>query len=197
MSRLFKAAASTRVRALLCFGMILGLGTVGTLAVWSDNAAATSGVFSTGTVDLRVNEVKSHDFGELHLADMLPGESIAKTLTVQNHGSVPVRYAMAASTPAGSPQLTGFLQVSANPAGTPTNTMVNGLRKGSCSGPGIGPVTLISGGSAPVLPARGPLAPFTGEESLCIVAELSTTANSAVQSQVLNPLTLDFTTTGP
>ena len=197
MIRLLNSAASTRIRALLCFGMILGLGTVGTLAVWSDYAAATSATFSTGTVDLRVNNVSAYSFDALKLANMLPGESVAATLKVQNRGSIPVKYSTAASTPPGSPALTSFIRVSVHPAGAATNSTVNGIRRGSCSGPMAGSAALIAGGTAPVLSARGPLAGTVGEETLCIVAALSATTRSAVQDQVLGKMTLAFTTTGP
>ncbi len=74
---------TVRVRALLTLGTILALGTAGTFAAWANSAVAT-GTFSTGTIDLRANDTKSFTFSALSMTGMLPGESQAASLQVQN-----------------------------------------------------------------------------------------------------------------
>lgn len=55
-----------RTRAVLSLGMVLGLGAVGTMAAWSDSATATTGMFSTSSVQLKVdNQRPAHQFTEL------------------------------------------------------------------------------------------------------------------------------------
>ena len=63
-----------RTRAVLSLGMVLGLGAVGTMAAWSDSATATTGMFSTSSVQLKVdNQRPAHQFTELKRNSMLPG----------------------------------------------------------------------------------------------------------------------------
>lgn len=45
----------TRTRAVLSLGMVFGLGAVGTMAAWSDTATATTGMFSTSSVNVQMN----------------------------------------------------------------------------------------------------------------------------------------------
>src|SRR5690554_712517 len=45
----------TRMRAVSALGMIFGLGAVGTTATWSQTVTAETGLFSTGSVDLKIN----------------------------------------------------------------------------------------------------------------------------------------------
>ncbi|MEO7077900.1 MAG: SipW-dependent-type signal peptide-containing protein, partial [Rhodococcus sp. (in: high G+C Gram-positive bacteria)] len=145
LRRALESLTSTRVRILLTLGIVLGLGTVGTMAAWTDNSTATSGTFSTGTVSLLINNANPYSFTNLTLASMLPGESRAATLQVQNKGSIPLKYSMSATTPAGSPALTGFLQVTVFPGALPTNTTTNGMRTGTCTGTQLGQATLAAG----------------------------------------------------
>ncbi|WP_027503677.1 SipW-dependent-type signal peptide-containing protein, partial [Rhodococcus sp. UNC363MFTsu5.1] len=65
-------------------GIVLGLGAIGTLAAWSDTATATSGVFSTGSIDLQLNGQQgnpgAYAFATLTKTGMMPGNSVAATL---------------------------------------------------------------------------------------------------------------------
>lgn len=101
-----------RTRAVLSLGMVLGLGAVGTMAAWSDSATATTGMFSTSSVQLKVdNQRPAHQFTELKRNSMLPGQSEAGALTVQNTGTANFQWAVSA-TATGSSALIGKLKVS-------------------------------------------------------------------------------------
>ncbi|WP_338150689.1 signal peptidase I [Rhodococcus qingshengii] len=98
-----------RTRAVLSLGMVLGLGAVGTMAAWSDSATATTGMFSTSSVQLKVdNQRPAHQFTELKRNSMLPGQSEAGALTVQNTGTANFQWAVSA-TATGSSALIGKL----------------------------------------------------------------------------------------
>ncbi|MCZ4080477.1 SipW-dependent-type signal peptide-containing protein [Rhodococcus sp. H36-A4] len=186
---------SAHARAFLTLGVVLGLGAVGTMAAWTDNAQATSGTFTTGTVSLLINNANPYSFTGLTLANMLPGESRAATLQVQNKGTVPLKYTMAATTPAGSPALTGYLQVTIFPGAAPTNTTTNGMRTGGCAGTQVGQATLTAGGSVDVITALRDLAATSGADDLCVITKLSATAPTTVQNQTLSAVTFNFSAT--
>lgn len=192
-------ATGVRVRALLALGMVLGLGAVGTLALWSNSAVATTGTFATGTLDIRVNGIDNYSFtgtSGLTMANMLPGESRAATLQVQNTlSSLPVSYTMAASTPAGSPLLANYIGLKVYSSATPTNAVSNGLNTGSCAGTQVGSATLSATNSVPVITTPQNLAATTGTQNLCFVATLDATAPLSIQGQTLAAITLTFTGT--
>ncbi|TWH15863.1 SipW-dependent-type signal peptide-containing protein [Rhodococcus rhodochrous] len=183
---------TVRVRALLALGTILALGTVGTFAAWANSAVAT-GTFSTGTVDLRANDTKSFTFSALGMTGMLPGESQAASLQVQNtRSTMDVTYTVNVTTPAGSPVLANNIQLRVFSGGTPSNATTGGLRTGSCTGTQIGQTTLAAGSAAPIVTSPRPLAASTGTETLCMVVTLPTTTPLPTQNQSVPALVFTF-----
>lgn len=97
-------AISTRVRALLALGMVLGLGAVGTLAAWQDTSSVTSGSFVAGTVDLTLRQGSASSDGALganaaYAFSDFAGTGIApggvgvfKPLLVRNNGTLNFGY---------------------------------------------------------------------------------------------------------
>lgn len=77
-TRLVGGATSGRARAIMSVGIVLGLGAVGTLAAWTDNATATSGVFSTGSIEMKLNgdpgDPTAYGFTALTKTGMMPGD---------------------------------------------------------------------------------------------------------------------------
>ncbi|SUE15253.1 Uncharacterised protein [Rhodococcus gordoniae] len=184
---------TVRVRALLSLGTVLALGAVGTFAAWANSAVAT-GTFSTGTVDLRANDVKSYTFSDLTSSSMMPGESRAASLQVQNtRSTMDVTYTVNVATPAGSPALANNLQLRVFSNGTPANLTAGGLRKGTCTGTQIGQTNLIAGGAAPIVTSARPLAATTGRETLCMVVTLPTSTPLPTQNQSVSALVFTFT----
>lgn len=184
-----------RVRALLCLGGLLGIGAVGTLAAWSDKATATSGTFATGTINLQLDNTKTLALNTLAALNLLPGESVAAAVTVQNRGTLPLTYTMAATTPTGSSEVAAHVVVAAYSGGAATNGATNGLRAGSCSGTKIAESALTAGGSAPLVSTPRPVAARTGTEALCVTVRLAPSAPVSVQNQLLNTVRLVFTAT--
>lgn len=89
-----------RVRAVLALGTVLGLGAMGTMAAWTDQSTATSGSFSTGTIDMKLGSTTPVDTDPAEftttfkMSNMAPGDSQNGTLLVNNAGSLRFRYAL-------------------------------------------------------------------------------------------------------
>lgn len=91
------ATGWTRARAIASLGMVFGLGAVGTMAAWSDTATATTGMFSTNAVNIKmtVNDNRPvYNFVGLKKINMARGATTAGLLTVKNTGSDAFTYAM-------------------------------------------------------------------------------------------------------
>jgi predicted ribosomally synthesized peptide with SipW-like signal peptide len=167
-------------RAIASLGIVLGLGAIGTLAAWSDSATATSGVFSTGSVDLRLNgdqgNPNAYAFANLTKTGMMPGTSVAATLPVQNTGTVPFNYTMVANSTSSvlAPQLKVLVST-----GTSNGT--------ACSGGTViaNNVPLTSGGAANLIPTARTLT-NGASETLCFQVTLDANAPVAVQNQTVN-----------
>jgi len=83
----------------MSIGIVLGLGAVGTLAAWSDTATATSGVFTTGRLDLEVGDpAVDNDPAAFRTAltntAIIPGNVVSGPLLVSNSGTVPLSYTL-------------------------------------------------------------------------------------------------------
>ncbi|MFC7446754.1 SipW-dependent-type signal peptide-containing protein [Rhodococcus daqingensis] len=167
-------------RAIASLGIVLGLGAIGTLAAWSDSATATSGVFSTGSVDLQLNGNQgnpgAYAFANLTKTGMMPGDSVAATLPVQNTGTVPFKYSMVANSTSSvlAPQLKVLVST-----GTSNGT--------ACSGGTViaNHLPLTSGGAANLIPTARTLA-NGASETLCFQVTLDAAAPVSVQNQTVN-----------
>lgn len=192
--RVLRLVGSARVRALLSLGMVLGLGAVGTLAVWSTSATATSGEFVTGSVDIRLdgNEglVSSPYTFTFPVQPLLPGQSTAAVIAVQNRGSLPFRYGVSV---VGSGSLSSALSVSAMPSGT---VSTNGSSR-TCTDGTAQTAVVPSASSQVMIPnaSIGPIGATTGNANLCIQVTLSSGATTNLQNTQAS-LTLLFTATG-
>jgi predicted ribosomally synthesized peptide with SipW-like signal peptide len=172
-----------QIRALLSIGTVLGLGAVGTLAAWTDEATATA-TFSAGTLDLKLAAVPGGTAADsiavtsLNMTGMYPGVSRAAVVEVSNSGTVPLGYLLAGTAVNGSGGLGGnlgsALTVSIYPGGAATNSGSTG----SCSGTanGAGNIPLIGS----LLSTSRPLAPGT-TEVLCLLVALPATAATELQ----------------
>jgi predicted ribosomally synthesized peptide with SipW-like signal peptide len=173
-----------RTRAVLSLGMVLGLGAVGTMAAWSDSATATTGMFSTSSVQLKVdNQRPAHQFTELKRNSMLPGQSEAGALTVQNTGTANFQWAVSA-TATGSSALIGKLKVSLHQTGANDGS--------TWSGPIIGTQQAFSGN--PTLVSGRSLAAGVSEQ-VCIKVTVDSTAGQTEQFKIAD-LGFNFTATG-
>ncbi len=76
---------------LLCVGVLLLVGGQGTFARWTDQGTVAGGGFSSGKLDLTLDQGEQGNPSpyaktELALSKMVPGESVAATLKVNNVG---------------------------------------------------------------------------------------------------------------
>lgn len=177
MTAVMTVLRSVRLRAILALGMVLGLGTVGTLAAWSATTTTTSGTFVTGTVDITVNNAqgKPDPFVlTMPTGTLLPGGSTAVLVTVRNVGSLAIDYTTTSA-------ITGALGNNVTVAGRAgVGTAVSGS---TCAGPTTGVV-----GSTRHI-ARG------AEDVLCMQFTLASTAPNTAQGQA-GTATFTFTATG-
>ena len=167
--------AGVRLRALLSLGMVAGLGAVGTLAAWTDDAKATA-TFSAGKLDLVLNgDVDDAvDLTSLTMTNMHPGTSKDAALTVANAGTLPFTYnlkATAADNAGNTSSLSAALTVAVYPGGL----AADGL---TCAG--STPLATFAFNGADVLNPARQLAP-AGTESLCVRVSLPTSAANSLQ----------------
>lgn len=179
--------ASVRIRAILSLGIILGLGSVNTLAFWTDSATMTTGPIASSSLDLQLSGNLSGQGGTWNNAaftfsNMIPGESFAVTVPIQRAaGTAPFTYT---ATGAASGGLSSHLrwEVRAGTAGAPS-TSANGVRTQSCGGTVLSSGATLSASPTSVIPTARPLTGSNYSENICIQVSLPATATNAAQSQ--------------
>ena len=182
---------SRRLRGILSLGILVGLGGIGTLAYWTDDATVTTGSFTSGTLDVTLNDAlagQANNGGTtadaaFALTDLIPGESVARTVKVGNAGSIPLAYTAKAWN-------TGALAVGlrwtvvAGSTSSNAGTVAAGNRTGSCSS-GTTTATNVtlgtaSGSATTVLTPNRTIA--TGAfENVCVIATLDSGAGNSLQ----------------
>ena len=179
--RLFRSLRSTRLRALLSLGIVLGFGATSTMAYWTDQATATGGTFRAGRLDLQLNnEVDdAYAFTALAMPDMIPGSSVAAMLDVQNKSlGAKLTYTMTGSA---TTTLGVALKLRIYRGGAATNS----AGVGTCTvttDPVIAETALTNtAGTAIISTPQGPLNAGTGVDDLCFRVELPTDANTNLQ----------------
>lgn len=175
--------ASTRVRAVLALGCLFGIGATGTLAYWTDSATVNSGTFTSGTLNMKVNSVEGNPtpyaWTAFTLTNMVPGESVAAAIPVQNVGSTDFTYTATAT---GTGTLLPSMRFTAYVGGTATNNPTGGLRTGTCSGTSMGTLTLTATAATAIGTAQT-LSANTGTQNICVVAALVSTAPTTDQGK--------------
>jgi predicted ribosomally synthesized peptide with SipW-like signal peptide len=176
----------------LSLGIVAGLGAVGTLAYWTDEATITSSSFTTGTLDVALNDAlvgAANNGGSISdvnftLTDMIPGESFARTVKVGNAGSVRLNYtakAFNAGSLASGLRWTVVAGSTASNSGSPTA----GDRTGSCSVGGTTTATNVmlgtSAGAATTVIATKRTINVTSFENVCVIAKVDSGAANALQ----------------
>jgi predicted ribosomally synthesized peptide with SipW-like signal peptide len=152
----------------MSIGIVLGLGAVGTLAAWSDTATATSGVFTTGRLDIKVGNPAVDNnppafTTTLTNTAIFPGDTVAAGLLVSNAaGSVANTYTI--SVVASNAALGNLLNSSVH-TGAPSSGV-------ACAGSPVSTVTGL-GTSKPFPALNRPLA-VNGSDQLCISVTMPT-----------------------
>lgn len=162
---------SPRVRALLSLGILAAVAVPGTLAHWVDQAAVEGDTFTSGVLELRLDDAAGPEpatYTMAGLPDMLPGESLAASFPVRNVGSVEFGYT-AVGTATGA--LAPYLSFRAVVGGAAANTST-GLRTGTCTGGTAQAAATLGGTPAPVIGDAQVLAAGSSQ-TVCILVSLS------------------------
>lgn len=178
---------SPRVRALLGLGLVGVLGTTGTFAYWTDDAVVSGATFTSGTIDLQVNNLDSIPaYTTLNLLTMVPGNSVAGVLTVKNNGTAPLKYTAVSTASNGDAKGLGAALTVRVTGGTVTGTSP----AATCSGSALAGTGATLGGS---LVTTGRLLAPAATESLCVEVTLPSNAAASLQGATTN---VTFTFTG-
>ncbi|MGB7363382.1 MAG: TasA family protein [Rhodococcus sp. (in: high G+C Gram-positive bacteria)] len=176
---------SARVRALLSLGIVFGLGSVGTMAAWSDTSTATTGTFTTGFIDLKLDGADNAPAAfttAMTAAAMVPGTTVRTSLTVQNQGTVAFNY-----------------DVQARASAAPIGLLLRvALSTGSCPGSEFASKTGLTTTDQQVSASRGPVPAKVGStpgtEALCVAVSIPSTA-ALPTTPVSGTVTFTFTAT--
>lgn len=189
---------SARLRAFLSLGVVLGIGSVGTFAYWTDDVVISGSAFTAGTLDLQVNNADAYATTTLSMPAMVPGNTSAQVLTIKNNGTAPLKYTMTGG-------LTGTDALAYNTAAALRLTVkVGGTITGSgnsatCS---AGTATLVAGvaltnvtTTSLITTRQGPLAAtgITQTQALCFQISFDSAATTTLQGKTA---TATFTATG-
>ncbi|MGY2874991.1 putative ribosomally synthesized peptide with SipW-like signal peptide [Marmoricola sp. URHA0025 HA25] len=143
---------STRVRAALGLGVVVALGTTGTFAFWTDSVAVSGTTFTSGRLDLQVDNADSvaNASGTLSMTNMAPGSTSAQILTVKNNGNIPLKWTLAGLLTGGADDA-AFSSAAAISLTIRTGATVSGSgNTATCSGGTVlaGPSTLTTTSAA-------------------------------------------------
>ena len=173
-----------RTRVLLSGGILVAAAWGGTMALFTDAQAASTGSFTTGRVALSVSSVST----SLALSNMAPGDTVTAPLTVTNSGSLALRYAMSSAS-AGDSALASALSVAiksgvADCSNGGFGASGSSVTTGTLASVGFGDPTAGAQTGDRVLPS--------GSETLCFQVKLPTTADNSLQGGKTASATFTF-----
>lgn len=170
--------------AALMIGLVLG-GSQGTFAFWTDTDSVSAGTFTTGTLDLTVDGQQgaptAYAETELALTKMVPGETVAATLTIRNAGDADFTWV---PTITESGTLAPFLDVTLTRGAMAGAVDTTYPRQQGCSAG----TSMLSGAVAPNLPVSSSI-------TLCALVTLPATLGNEVQGLSGYTLTLGLAAT--
>lgn len=176
----------------------LGLvGGLGTQAYWNDVETVSGATVTSGSLDLLVEGQQSYTWTALDLANIAPGESTAKVLTLNNAGTTPFTISVTGSASASDAALLDAMRVTVVPGGTVNQTSVVYPRAEDCTGtPSFGPQAL-TGSETMVLTASDVVDPWDSL-TICVRLQLDLAAANETQSDTYTPtFTLTATQVAP
>lgn len=181
---------SVRFRALLGLAALLALAAPGTYAHWTDEVTVSGATFTSGTLDLRVDNSDGPVTGytTMNLSAMVPGNSTAGVLTIRNNGTAPLKYtAVTAATNLDTKNLAGALTVKV----TGGNAVTGTSPATTCAGTALTGTGSTLGGA--LVTTKRTLQPGT-TETLCVQVTLPTNANTTLQGATTD-VTFTFSAT--
>jgi len=182
------------VRAVLSLGIVLGFGATSTMAYWADEAVMTSGSFTGGAMDLRLNtsNAQGTDIGYANTAitwggtsatALSPGERKAFSLSVNNVGNPPFTYT--ATVAKGASPAYGFADSALTVqfyAGTVTADTTY-PQTDSCSGAALGTEQSIDGTTKSLL-TTAQRVEAGSSQAVCVVVGVASGAGNTNQGKV-------------
>jgi hypothetical protein len=159
-------------------------GSTGSLAGWRAHGQVDPAAVRSGTLDLTLDgglagPGGTHAMTTLALPRMVPGESVARTLTVANAGSVGLGYTATGS--ASGSLATGLRYSVTTGSAANSGTEAGGNRSGTCSGTVLFGPAALGTSPVPVIPARRALG-VGASQPLCLRVELAPTASPTLQA---------------
>lgn len=177
-------AGSGRIRAFLCLGLLGGLGATTSMAYWTDDVTISGATFTAGTLDLEVDDADPFTGATvLSMTDMVPGNTSAQVLTIENAGTVPLTYTLAGG-------LSGAGAADYSSSGALRLTVVlDGTKAGSgststCAGGStiLSPTALTSTTTTSLLAQRpSPALAPASTETLCLQVTFDAAAPASLQ----------------
>ncbi|UVE96630.1 hypothetical protein [Dietzia sp. B32] len=159
------------------------------MAYWVDNATMTTGAFSVANIDLQVNDTKSYTTWTLGGTGLMPGDTRAATLPVQNKGGVDFTYT-ATLNASGEAVLAPFITVTAYAGGNVASNKCNG-------GSAIAGAskTLTVGTAQAFISTPRTLTTSSTTETLCFEAQVSNAITKSASNKAVRVI-LQFTAVG-
>lgn len=187
--RAARARRRPPVKTVLVAALLLGAGSTGTYAYWSDQVTVGGTTITSGTIDLTVDGLDAVTATtKLDMTAMVPGNSVAAVFAVQNAGTAPLEYHLdsAASNADG-------LGLGSEFAVRVTDGSVIGSQPTqACDGTVLATSTGFTIDLLP--PASARTVPASGSDSICIEATLPSGTPVALAGATTN-VTLTFTGT--
>ncbi|MCW2830436.1 MAG: hypothetical protein JWP31_1128 [Aeromicrobium sp.] len=193
---------STRVRAALTLGLVLGVGATGTLAYWTDEATIATGPFAAGRLDLTAGPTTGAEnladagpntwtFDTFTLTSMIPGDSVSRTIVLKNSGDA--RFTLNGTITSTTNDLTTtspvgqglqIIVVDQSTATASTTDATTGVRTGGCSaGTSVYSQYVSMTSTGTNIFASAPTLAAAQTRSLCVRAVLSSSAPNGLQSK--------------
>jgi hypothetical protein len=179
---------------------IIALSSGVTSAFWTDTSAATTGIISSGTMDLQLQTTNptgaqgigtTYDADDITVSAITPAESRAFPVTVKNVGSANFTYTATATR--STARAWGFADGSITLqlfTGTPDTSDVTYPIQQTCSGTALTTAQPVGNGNTTVIPTQSLAA--GGSRTLCAVVTMSTAAPNTDQGKS-GALRLDVT----
>lgn len=196
LRRGWRLLASARTRALLSLGLLVGFGSIGTYAYWTDTAQVNTGTITSGRMDLQFDAGgaagtgTAYSRGNITWNGLAPGERKAFNLQVNNVGNPPFTYTASVTrgtspgwTYVGSPVTVQLFTGNA----VPKNTYP---QQDTCSGGAIGGVQTVDETNKQLITNPRSLT-AGGNEGLCVIVGLASTATNDNQGKT-GSLALNF-----
>lgn len=195
--RLWRAVRSARTRAVLSLGLLLGFGSIGTYAYWSDSAVVSGGAITSGRMDLQfdtdgaVGNGTGYAKTSITWSGLAPNERKSFNLTVKNVGNPPFTYVATVTrgtTPAwtfvGTPITVQVYSGTAVPDATYP-------QQDTCTGAALGTAQAVDGTNKSLLTNAQEIA-AGGSQPICIVVGLDAAADNQNQAKT-GSVSLTFT----